>query len=70
VALLRAADGLVQDDAADADANADPANSSTAVAAAAIMAATAHLAGKGRLWTRRPDHQEQRQGGSDRNDLL
>ena len=68
MALLRAANGLVQEYGtnADADANADTAASTTPVAAAtAMMPTTAHLAGKSRGWAGRTDDQEERQGRSD-----
>jgi hypothetical protein len=66
VALLRAANGLVQEYGTNADADANAAASTTPVAAAtAMMPTTAHLAGKSRGWAGRTDDQEERQGRSD-----
>jgi hypothetical protein len=67
MALLRAANGLVQEDGAnaDADANADTAASTTPAAATATMVpTTAHLTGKRRSWAGGAHHQEQPQGRS------
>jgi hypothetical protein len=69
MALLRAANGLVQEDGAnaDADANADTAATTTtpvATTATAVMPTTAHLTGKRRSWAGGAHHQEQPQGRS------
>ena len=66
VALLRAANGLVQEYGtnADADANADTAASTTPASATAMMMPTAHLAGERRAWTGGADDQQQPQGRS------
>jgi hypothetical protein len=62
MALLRAANGLVQEDGAnaDADANADTAASTTPAAATATMVpTTAHLTGNSRCRAGGAYHQEQ-----------
>jgi hypothetical protein len=69
VALLLAANGLVQEYAAnaDADANADTAATTTTPAAAtatAVMPATAHVTGKSRCRAGGAHDQEQPQGRS------
>ena len=63
VALLRAANGLVQEYAADADADANAA-ATTAPAAATMVPTTAHLTGKSRSWAGGAYHQQQPQGRS------
>jgi len=65
VALLRAANGLVQEDGtkANADANADTAASATPASATAVMP-TAHVAGKRRCRAGGADDQQQPQGRS------
>ncbi|HKA65373.1 MAG TPA: hypothetical protein VKD00_06605 [Methyloceanibacter sp.] len=62
MALLRAANGLVQEDAANAgaDANADITATTTPVSTATVPTITAHVAGKSRCRVAgRSYHQEQ-----------
>jgi hypothetical protein len=70
VALLRTANGLVQEYGAnaDADANADTAaTTTTPVATATVPTATAHVAGKSRCRAGGADDQEKPQGRSNRD---